>query len=167
VLADGKADFVAMGRKLLADPDLPNTLAAGRLDEIRPSIYQYRCIGNIAIRTPARCVVNPATGREDDPALEPTRSPRHVLVAGGGPAGLSGSVVASTITGGDPSRSTASPWPGALPPVRSVLSAMPTSLPRAEPRCPRLTDARAARHRPRWMSRQSDALGLEGSCDSR
>ena len=27
VLADGRADFVAMGRKLLADPDLPDKLA--------------------------------------------------------------------------------------------------------------------------------------------
>ena len=40
VLADGKADFIAMGRKLLADPDLPNKLAAGRRDDIRPCIYQ-------------------------------------------------------------------------------------------------------------------------------
>jgi 2,4-dienoyl-CoA reductase (NADPH2) len=88
VIADGKADFVAMGRKLLADPELPNKLATGRVDDIRPCIYQYRCIGNIALRTPTRCVVNPATGVEHDLRLEPTRSPRHVLVVGGGPAGL-------------------------------------------------------------------------------
>ncbi|HQV93106.1 MAG TPA: hypothetical protein PLF41_01475, partial [Anaerolineales bacterium] len=35
VLADGGADFIVMGRKLLADPDLPNKLAAGRSDDIR------------------------------------------------------------------------------------------------------------------------------------
>ncbi len=50
VLAAGQADFVAMGRKLLADPDLPNKLAEGRVDEMRPCIYQYRCIGNIFVR---------------------------------------------------------------------------------------------------------------------
>ena len=89
-IAAGQADFVAMGRKLLADPDLPAKLAAGRVDDVRPCIYQYRCIGNIALREPSRCVVNPVTGREHDVGLElpPTARPRHVLVAGGGPAGL-------------------------------------------------------------------------------
>jgi 2,4-dienoyl-CoA reductase-like NADH-dependent reductase (Old Yellow Enzyme family) len=87
VLADGKADFVAMGRKLLADPELPRKLAEGRTDEVRPCIYQYRCIGNIFVNEPVACVVNPATGHEDRPR------PRHgarvnVIVVGGGPAGL-------------------------------------------------------------------------------
>ncbi|HXY92936.1 MAG TPA: FAD-dependent oxidoreductase [Acidimicrobiia bacterium] len=88
VLADGQADFVAMGRKLLADPDLPNKLAAGRVDDVRPCIYQYRCIGNIYVSEPLRCVANAATGREHDVARSPTSAPRHVLVAGGGAAGL-------------------------------------------------------------------------------
>jgi 2,4-dienoyl-CoA reductase (NADPH2) len=88
VLAAGKADFVAMGRKLLADPDLPSKLAEGRVDDVRPCIYAYRCIGNIALRVPMHCVVNPQAGREHDLALEPAASPRSVLVVGGGPAGL-------------------------------------------------------------------------------
>jgi len=90
VLADGKADFVAMGRKLLADPDLPNKLAAGRVDTVRPCIYQYRCIGNIFVREPLHCVANASTGREDDHAAlrTPSATPRRVLVVGGGPAGL-------------------------------------------------------------------------------
>ena len=90
VLADGKADFVAMGRKLLADPDLPNKLAEGRADTIRPCIYQYRCIGNIFVKESLHCVANAATGREHDMAAlaGPSPRPRHVLVVGGGPAGL-------------------------------------------------------------------------------
>ena len=88
VLADGKADFIGMGRKLLADPDLPNKLAAGRVDDIRPCIYQYRCIGNIFVKESLHCVSNAATGREHDLAMGPSASPRHVLVIGGGPAGL-------------------------------------------------------------------------------
>jgi 2,4-dienoyl-CoA reductase-like NADH-dependent reductase (Old Yellow Enzyme family)/siroheme synthase (precorrin-2 oxidase/ferrochelatase) len=88
VLADGKADFVAMGRKLLADPDLPNKLAAGRASDVRPCIYQYRCIGNIYVSEPLRCVANAATGREHEVAVAPADPPRHVLVAGGGAAGL-------------------------------------------------------------------------------
>lgn len=88
VLAAGKADFVAFGRKLLADPDLPTKLAAGSTDDVRPCIYQYRCIGNIFTREPLRCAVNAATGREA--SLPPTRAarPLRVLVVGAGPAGL-------------------------------------------------------------------------------
>jgi 2,4-dienoyl-CoA reductase-like NADH-dependent reductase (Old Yellow Enzyme family)/thioredoxin reductase len=88
VLADGKADFIGMGRKLLADPDLPNKLAEGRIDDIRPCIYQYRCIGNIFVKESLHCVGNAATGREHDLALVPAAAPRHVLVVGGGAAGL-------------------------------------------------------------------------------
>jgi 2,4-dienoyl-CoA reductase-like NADH-dependent reductase (Old Yellow Enzyme family) len=88
LLVDGNTDFVAMGRKLLADPDLPRKLAEGRVDDVRPCIYQYQCIGNIALRTPARCVVNPRTGLEHDLRVEPAASAKRVLVVGGGPAGL-------------------------------------------------------------------------------
>ncbi|MGZ4727599.1 MAG: oxidoreductase [Acidimicrobiales bacterium] len=87
-LAAGDADFIAMGRKLLAEPDLPNLLAAGRVDDVRPCIYQYRCIGNIFLNEPVRCVANPATADGDEPALPAADSPRRVLVVGGGPAGL-------------------------------------------------------------------------------
>jgi 2,4-dienoyl-CoA reductase (NADPH2) len=88
VLADGQADFVAFGRKLIADPDLPRKLAAGRTDDVRPCIYNYRCIGNIALREPMHCVVNAQSGREHDLELAPAASPRSVLVIGGGPAGM-------------------------------------------------------------------------------
>jgi 2,4-dienoyl-CoA reductase (NADPH2) len=88
VLAAGQADFVAMGRKLLADPDLPRRLAEGRPDAVRPCIYQYRCIGNIFVRGSVRCVANASTGREDEDPPAAAARPRPVLVVGGGPAGL-------------------------------------------------------------------------------
>jgi 2,4-dienoyl-CoA reductase-like NADH-dependent reductase (Old Yellow Enzyme family)/thioredoxin reductase len=95
VLADGKADFIGMGRKLLADPDLPNKLASGRADDIRPCIYQYRCIGNIFVKESLHCVGNAATGREHDLAMGPSASPRDILVIGGGAAGLEAARVLS------------------------------------------------------------------------
>jgi 2,4-dienoyl-CoA reductase (NADPH2) len=88
VLAAGKADFIGMGRKLLADPELPNKLASGRVDDIRPCIYQYRCIGNIFVKESLHCVGNASTGREHDLAMGPSARPRRILVVGGGPAGL-------------------------------------------------------------------------------
>jgi len=77
-----------MGRKLIADPDLPRKLEQGRSDDVRPCIYAYRCIGNIAIRVPTNCVVNAQAGKEDDLRVEPATTRRNVLVVGGGPAGM-------------------------------------------------------------------------------
>ena len=86
-LADGVADVIAMGRPLIADPDLPNKLAAGRRDRVRPCAYQYKCIGAIFLNDSVRCAVNPDAGHESDVPV-PTTPPRQVIVAGGGPAGL-------------------------------------------------------------------------------
>ena len=86
-LADGAADVIAMARALIADPELPNKLGAGRRDRIRPCAYQYRCIGAIFLNEPVECAVNPDAGHEADPG-ERVAEPRHVVVAGGGPAGL-------------------------------------------------------------------------------
>ncbi len=88
LIADGVADFVAMGRKLIADPDLPRKLREERAGDVRPCIYQYRCIGNIYVGKPLRCIANARAGREHDTDLSPVAHPRRVLVVGGGPAGL-------------------------------------------------------------------------------
>jgi 2,4-dienoyl-CoA reductase-like NADH-dependent reductase (Old Yellow Enzyme family) len=85
-LEGGMCDFVAMGRALLADPELPRKLAEGV--GTRPCVYAYRCVGNVFLRTQAACVVNPAMGHEAELAIEGTTEPQRVLVAGGGPAGL-------------------------------------------------------------------------------
>jgi 2,4-dienoyl-CoA reductase-like NADH-dependent reductase (Old Yellow Enzyme family) len=95
LIAAGKADFVAMGRKLLADPELPNKLAAGRPEDIRPCIYCYRCVGNIFLSQPVSCAVNPATGREGEFAIAPAERTKRVLIAGGGPAGMEAARVAA------------------------------------------------------------------------
>lgn len=87
-IADGAADVIAMGRPLIADPDLPRRLAEGRRDQIRPCAYQYRCIGAIFLNESVTCSVNPEAGREADPAPPAANPPKHVVVAGGGPAGL-------------------------------------------------------------------------------
>lgn len=88
VLAHGDADFIAMGRKLLADPDLPRKLAEGVAEDIRPCIYQYRCIGAIFVREHLTCVSNARTGREHELGEGPATTARRVLVIGGGPGGM-------------------------------------------------------------------------------
>jgi 2,4-dienoyl-CoA reductase (NADPH2) len=87
-IRDGRCDFVAMGRKLLADPELPRRLAEGRPEAARPCVSAYRCVGNVFLREASRCVVNPELGREAEFTPEPASARRRVAVVGGGPAGL-------------------------------------------------------------------------------
>lgn len=94
-IAEGKYDFVAMGRKILADPDLPNKLAAGRAEDVRPCVYHYRCIGNIFLRVGTRCAGNGFLGREDQLTAEAAPAAKRVLVVGGGPSGMETARVAA------------------------------------------------------------------------
>jgi 2,4-dienoyl-CoA reductase (NADPH2) len=94
-IADGAFDFVSMARMILAEPELPNLLAAGTPEEVRPCVYHYRCIGNIFVREPVRCAANGSVGREDDLVIGRAPSPRAVLVVGGGPAGMEAARVAA------------------------------------------------------------------------
>ena len=87
-IADGKCDFVAMGRKLLADPELPNKLIENRADDIRPCIYCYVCVSQIFVNERVKCAANPQTGHEQTLQIIATDAPKKVLVVGAGPAGL-------------------------------------------------------------------------------
>ena len=93
----GEADVIAMGRSLLADPELPEKSRTGRLDEIRPCIgCCLGCIHQVLALEPGTCVVNPEVGREWQlPPVERHPSPKKVLVAGGGPAGLAAAHMAA------------------------------------------------------------------------
>ena len=94
-IAEGSYDFVAMGRKVLADPDLVNKLAGGHAEDVRPCVYHYRCIGNIFLRVGTRCAGNGFLGREDELAAEAAPTARRVLVVGGGPSGMETARVAA------------------------------------------------------------------------
>ena len=95
ILRQEQADLVAMGRALLADPELPRKAAEGREGEIRPCIYcNQGCLGRIVKALRMRCSVNAAVGREGEYQLRPTSRPRKVLIVGGGPAGLEAARVA-------------------------------------------------------------------------
>lgn len=87
-IAEGKLDFVTMGRKLLADPQLPAKLAAHKPHEVRPCVYCYTCISAIFNSSHIMCAVNPLTGFETERQPLPAPAHKHVLVVGGGPGGM-------------------------------------------------------------------------------
>ena len=95
VLLQGKADLVAVGRGLIADPDWVSKLEEGKQDDIRPCISCNACVDLVSRAQEARCTVNAYLGREQD-KLEPAPHPRHVLVVGAGPAGMEAARVAAT-----------------------------------------------------------------------
>lgn len=94
IVAKGRADLVAMGRAQIADPQFVDKARNGTLADIRPCIAECKgCIGAFDrdINGEASCAINPRVGREHaiiDIQGEMAASPRRVLVAGAGCAGL-------------------------------------------------------------------------------
>ena len=86
VIEEGKADFVALGRPLLADPQWAKKVKEGRSDDIRPCIACNEvCLGK---RLYLSCTVTPQVGLEREYALTPVERKKRVLVIGGGPSGM-------------------------------------------------------------------------------
>ncbi|MFC2006496.1 FAD-dependent oxidoreductase [Chloroflexota bacterium] len=89
VLQEEKADFIALGRPLLADPEWPNKVKEGRLEDIRPCLGDHEgCNGRIQMGKFISCTVNPACGMERELAISPADKRKSVLVVGGGPGGM-------------------------------------------------------------------------------
>ena len=95
ILARGQADFIAMGRPMLADPDLPAKVAAGQVDRVRRCISCENCIDAMEQRFSVDCAVNPRTGKERELALHRVTHGKRVVVIGGGPGGLEAARVAA------------------------------------------------------------------------
>ncbi len=87
-LREGKADFIAMTRRLQADPELPNKVAAGRLDDIAPCTACENCLGS------RRCRINAFMGQPYN-TVEKADKKKKVVVVGAGPAGLEAARVAA------------------------------------------------------------------------
>ena len=90
IIAESRADMVAMNRAFIADPELVNKAKAGREDTIRPCIRCNMCIARAhPFFLPLRCAVNPLAAREAEFINPPPPSrKKKVIVIGGGPAGM-------------------------------------------------------------------------------
>jgi NADPH-dependent 2,4-dienoyl-CoA reductase/sulfur reductase-like enzyme len=87
VLNEGLADLVGLGRPLLADPELIYKWRKGADEAVVACGYCLQgCLHRMKGGEPLGCNLNPGLGLPD---IEPATKPLKVLVAGGGPAGMS------------------------------------------------------------------------------
>jgi 2,4-dienoyl-CoA reductase (NADPH2) len=96
-LQRGSLDFVGMTRRILADPELPNKVREGRLEDIRWCNGCLHCFDMRNKNKKLECRTNATLGREllEEYRLRPTRQPKRVMVVGGGPAGMEAARVAA------------------------------------------------------------------------
>ncbi len=89
LLRDGKVDVIAMGRALLADPELPMKASQGNLSEINRCTLCQDCIDiMMTLGAGVKCAVNPRCGSEAEFPPGEAKVKKKVLVIGGGPGGL-------------------------------------------------------------------------------
>jgi len=94
ILEQGKADLIALGRPLLADPDWPQKVKEGREGEVRKCIYCNSCHRDPPPEGyPIMCIINPEIGREGETEMMAPQA-KKVLIIGGGPGGLEAARVA-------------------------------------------------------------------------
>ena len=96
VVDEGYGDMVGMGRSFIADPELPNKVAAGHPEQVRSCIVCSRCLDNIFIGKPCQCSVNANVFNSELglPEDHPAETKKNVVIIGAGPAGLEAARVA-------------------------------------------------------------------------
>ncbi len=96
-IAEGKADLVSLGRQIIADPDYPNKVMAGKPEQIRRCVRCNECLGSVLSYRGLDCAVNAQAAKEHEPygKLVPAARSRRVMVIGGGPGGMEAARVAA------------------------------------------------------------------------
>ncbi len=96
LLGEGYCDMVAMGRSLIADPDLPNKAKRGEEDTILHCVACGQgCFDNLMRMKKVECLCNPRAGHESEYPIENCEQVQKVMVVGGGPAGMNAALAAA------------------------------------------------------------------------
>ncbi|MBT7888876.1 MAG: FAD-dependent oxidoreductase, partial [Deltaproteobacteria bacterium] len=95
LIGNGVCDMVAMGRSLIADPFMPEKARTGRKQDVLHCIACAQgCFDHLFELEQVRCLCNPKAGREAECLIEKTKTPKKVMVIGGGAAGMSAALAA-------------------------------------------------------------------------
>ncbi|HPU92964.1 MAG TPA: FAD-dependent oxidoreductase [Candidatus Saccharicenans sp.] len=100
VLESGTADLIGLARGLVAEPYWVKKIEAGEIEEISECIgCNQKCVGRLLQNRAISCVVNPASGFEENYSRQViysrSSSPQKVVIAGGGPAGMKAAELAA------------------------------------------------------------------------
>ena len=119
-LRKNQLDFVGMTRRLLADPELPNKVIAGSLEDITPCTGCLHCIDVRNKNQLLECMVNASLNKEKEYEIKPAPKKKRVMVVGGGPSGLEAARWAA-LRGHQVSLYEATPRLGGLVPMAAVV----------------------------------------------
>jgi len=98
VIASGKADFIAMARGWISNPDYGRLAYEGRNEDVVPCIRCNMCLmGSLADPPNSVCSVNPTWGLEHkiERMIQPPTDKKKVAIIGGGPAGMEAALIAA------------------------------------------------------------------------
>ena len=95
-LREGKADFIAMHRRLIADPEYPNKIAQGRMEEIAPCTACLTCLDQ-SLGKARHCRINARLATDKTYDIGKAAAPKKIVVVGGGPAGMEAARVAALM----------------------------------------------------------------------
>jgi 2,4-dienoyl-CoA reductase (NADPH2) len=126
-LREGKLDFVAMVRRILAEHELPNMVINNKLEDIRPCTGCLHCMDVRNKNRPLECRVNPDLGRERQYAIKPASKKKKVMVIGGGLAGMEAALV-SAQRGHDVTLYEKSSKLGGLLPIAALVKDLETDV---------------------------------------
>ena len=95
ILEEGLADYIAIGRGLIVEPEWANKAKNHQWDQITPCIGCGECHLNTHSGRNLTCAVNPCAGYEKDYELTPADRDLKVLVIGAGPGGMKAALTAA------------------------------------------------------------------------
>ncbi|HEY5513416.1 MAG TPA: FAD-dependent oxidoreductase [Geomonas sp.] len=96
LIDDGYCDMVAVGRALIADPYFPEKARNSRENDIVHCVACGQgCFDNLFKMKAVECLCNPKAGYEKSREVGKAELPLHVMVVGGGAAGMSAAVAAA------------------------------------------------------------------------
>jgi len=99
-IAAGNLDVWESCRAMIADPELPNKILAGKEHEVRPCMACNICLARLFRDAELDCMVRPSLGHERDPrygfyGFPKTHAPKKIAIVGAGLAGMQAAAIAA------------------------------------------------------------------------
>ncbi len=97
MIENNEADFMALGRQIIADPDYPQKILEDRIEDMRQCLRCNECLGGGNKNRTLHCAINPDVGHDyqHSTIINKVTNPKRIAIVGSGPAGLNAAIAAS------------------------------------------------------------------------